>query len=87
MTEDGTRAGEDQILIQDGGFPLRGSDENGYCYYVRNTEDGELEAGEFGYDLIKAETVNEPLYYDDPLLSFHDSMIYGCRMDLNLEEL
>ena len=54
---------------------------------MRNTEDGELEAGEFGYDLIKAETVNEPLYYDDPLLSFHDSMIYGCRMDLNLEEL
>ena len=67
---------------------MRGADENGYCYYVETAHDGRvLEPGEFGYDKIKADTVNEALYFDDPLLSFHDSMIYGCRMDLNFEEL
>ena len=33
------------------------------------------------------DSIDEPLYYDDPVLTFEDSMIYGCTLELDLNEL
>jgi len=27
------------------------------------------------------------MYYDDPVLTFEDSMVYGCTLELDYEEL
>ena len=31
--------------------------------------------------------VEEKLYLDDPVLTFEDTMLYGCTLDLNYAEL
>jgi len=33
------------------------------------------------------ENSDEKTYYEDPILSFEDSTIYGCSLELTLEEL
>ena len=36
---------------------------------------------------FKINKVTEPLYIEDPVLTFEDSMLYGCTLNLNFEEL
>ena len=65
-----------RIKVNEKGFPLRGADDEGRCYFVRNTygdESVEIEDGLFDWVNVLAETVDEPLYYDDSVLSFHKS--------------
>ena len=79
-----------RIKVNEKGFPLRGADDEGRCYFVRNTygdESVEIEDGLFDWVNVLAETVDEPLYYDDSVLSFHKSQIVGCRLDLDFDEL
>ena len=33
------------------------------------------------------DTVNDLNFFEDPLLSFTDSTLYGCHLDLTLDEL
>ncbi len=33
------------------------------------------------------ETVAEKTYFEDPVLTFEDSLVYGCSLDLTLAEL
>ena len=40
-----------------------------------------------GTDKALTQTVNEPIYLDDPIMTFEDSMVYGCSMYLNNDEL
>ena len=37
-----------------------------------------------GYDMI--DNVDVKTYFEDPVLTFEDSTIYGCSIELNLEE-
>ena len=79
-----------RIKVNERGFPLRGADEDGRCYFVKNTygDDSQvLDDDIFDWANILADTVDEPLYYDDSVLSFHKSQIYGCRLDLDFDEL
>ena len=65
-----------RIKVNEHGFPLRGADQNGRCYYVRNTfgiNPDILEDNELSFANIIAETVDEPLYFEDPVLSFSKS--------------
>ena len=66
---------QSQIKINERGFSLRGGDENGQCYFVKNIGEGDSAKTiksevPFILDLVKAETVDEDLYYDDPVLTF-----------------
>ena len=33
------------------------------------------------------DNVDVKTYFEDPVLTFEDSLIYGCSIELNLEEL
>ena len=35
----------------------------------------------------RLETVDESIYFNDPVLTLEDSIVYGCSMRLNKEEL
>ena len=35
----------------------------------------------------KIGTYEEKTYYEDPVLTFEDSIVYGCKLELTLEEL
>lgn len=60
------------------GFKIRGADNQGKCYNIKQSLTSGLNVTDF---LI--ETPNEDLYFDDPTLLFDDSTIYGCTVQLN----
>ena len=37
-------------------------------------------------DFVMAD-VDDVKYFEDPVLTFDNSIVYGCHMDLNYEEL
>jgi hypothetical protein len=73
------------------GFALRGADSMGRCYSVNTPlvkEDRSTLAsinGAVTKPLI--ESVSDLLYYDDPVFTFEDSMLYGCTVELTQAEL
>ena len=36
---------------------------------------------------IKLKNIDDKLYFDDPILKFDDSMVYGCSLELTKEQL
>ena len=70
------------------GFSLRGADNDGKCYFLKEpVADGiSADTGNWG-DELTVETINEKRYYDDPVLTFEDAMVFGCTLELNAEEL
>ena len=69
-----------------GGFFLRGADNQGQCYKIQNTiritKDDVPSSTE--YTMSAPEDIK---YFDDPVLTFDDSIVYGCHLDLNFQEL
>ena len=57
------------------GFFLRGAKNNGECIMTDV-------AGDPGF--VDPQTIS---YFEDPQLTFDDSIIYGCYLDLSFEEL
>ena len=72
------------IQEQISGFYLRGADNQGMCYNIAKTLDGtDNTITDDSKYLIKSE--KELRYFpDDPLLTFEDSVLYGCNLDLDL---
>ena len=69
------------------GFPLKGADNNGKCYYLReaiNKDDAAQDPTFLASDEV-IEAIDDPMYYDDPVLTFEDSMMYGCTLEMDLE--
>jgi len=66
------------------GFPLLGADNDGRCYSVQdsisNVKNKQL--SDFLLD-----DFSDTRYFEDPVLSFSDSLLTGCHVDLNFEEL
>lgn len=69
------------------GFALRGADNDGRCYYTKQAVSHGNENPTFGPDDLTVDSVDQKMYYDDPVLTFEDSMVYGCTLELNLDEL
>ena len=69
------------------GFALRGADNDGKCYFLKEAVSGGNENPKFDDNDVTIETIDQRMYYDDPVLTFEDSMVYGCTLDLNLDEL
>ena len=57
------------------GFVIRGADNQGNCYNIKTSLTTGLNTTSF---LI--EDPNENLYFDDPVLLFEDSVLYGCKV-------
>jgi hypothetical protein len=57
------------------GFYLRGSDNLGVCYNIKTAITNGLNATTY---LI--ENYTDYNYFDDPLLTFDDSILYGCKV-------
>ena len=71
------------------GFPLRGADNEGACYYVNtkvNNKDEEEKLTD-SYSGVLTQKIIEnsdvKTYYEDPVLTFDDSLIYGCNIELD----
>ena len=64
------------------GFVLRGADNQGNCYNLQTSLTTGLNATDF---LLSS--VDDQFYFDDPLLVFEDSLIYGCSVQLNRSAL
>ena len=68
---------------------MRGAKNDGTCYYVDETVTTPTEKlsdiiGTFD-PLI--DSYKQKTYFEDPVLTFEDSLIYGCKLELTLEEL
>jgi hypothetical protein len=64
-------------------FKIRGADDNGECYLVKQplfTLSQDLTSG---FKIAKPE---DHTYYDDPDLTFADSIVYGCKLRLTYDE-
>jgi len=70
------------------GFSLRGADNDGKCYFLKKpVADGVAEES-VNWDADRTvEDVSEKRYYDDPVLTFEDAMIFGCTLELTQSEL
>lgn len=65
-------------------FPLLGGDNKGQCYTVKDSivttvknEDKAFKMADF----------SDLRYYEDPSLTFEDSILTGCHLDMNRQEL
>lgn len=69
------------------GLRMRGADNEGQCYYVKQgvTDPTFSWPGDDTVPLI--ETVSDLNFFEDPLLTITDSTLYGCHLDLTLDEL
>ena len=94
--ERGTSTQVDQITLNQNGFPLRGAQNDGTCFFVdKLVSDPEKKLSDSVtistdpnlQDLFFIADSDEKTYFEDPVLSFEDSIIYGCKMELNLDEL
>lgn len=87
--ESGSTSLEEQIYINLNGFPLRGADDDGTCFYVDKTVTQPSETlSESVPDLdILIESYEEKTYFEDPVLTFDDSLVYGCKLELTKKEL
>ena len=65
------------------GYVLRGADNTGKCYNIEKSLTTPQDTAKTF--LIKNE--NEFNYFDDPLLTFEDSILTGCHLDLTYDEL
>lgn len=65
---------------------MRGADNTGKCFNIKKTiaaaNDEHNEVTDF-----EMEDETDVKYFEDPLLSFDDSIVYGCHLDFNLAEL
>ena len=87
--EGGSTSLEDQININLNGFPLRGAKNDGTCYYVDETVTSPTEklSDILGTFDVLIDNYKQKTYFEDPVLTFEDSLIYGCKLELTLEEL
>ena len=64
----------------------------GQCYFVEQEESPEtklpenFELDKFKEKYMMVDNVDVKTYYEDPVLTFEDSLIMGCSIELNLEE-
>ena len=87
--ESGSTSLEDKIDINLNGFPLRGADDYGNCFYVDETvrePKEKLSDSVPNLDFLIG-NYEEKTYFEDPVLTFEDSLVYGCKLELTLEEL
>lgn len=65
---------------------MRGADNTGECYNIKKTiaaaNDEQTEVSSY-----VMEDENDVKYFEDPILKFDDSIVYGCHLDLNFDEL
>ena len=66
------------------GFPLLGADNSGQCYSMKVAISDELSVLADGFIM---DDINDSKYFEDPLLTFDDSIVTGCHLDLNYQEL
>ena len=70
---------------------MRGAQNDGTCYFVDQIITGEkvklTDTFTDPFIHMMVDTVDVNTYFEDPVLSFEDSLIYGCSLSLNLEEL
>jgi Protein of unknown function (DUF1619) len=90
--ENGNQKKYDEIKYNLNGFALRGADQNGKCYFVNKAlfkDDPTITLDMIINAVTKPliQTMDELTYFDDPVLTFEDSMVYGCSVDFNLAEL
>lgn len=79
------------------GFALKGADHNGKCMFVdeRLKPAKSEKFSEKNYPGLESGTVakadmtdiTENMYLDDPVLSYVNSMVYGCSLEFTYDEL
>ena len=86
--EDGsTTQPQEQIKLNQHGFPLRGAQYDGTCYYVDQlvsdpevSLSGKIDLSANPLNAMLINDADEKTYFEDPILSFEDSTIYGCSL-------
>jgi hypothetical protein len=70
------------ILEPIGGFPMLGADNSGKCLFIKDAIiDPKTEIDKFDMESLK-----DFKYFDDEALTFDDSLLAGCHIDLNYQE-
>jgi hypothetical protein len=76
------RTGPEYIEEPKSGFYLRGADNSGKCYNIK-TQIAPLIGAKVAADYTM-EDASDLKYFEDPILNFDDSIVYGCHLDLDL---
>lgn len=88
LVEDLKEPKNNYILSRKDGFKVRGADNEGVCYSAyQSVLSSAISTTTAGIVNPKVQSTDEELYFDDPLLTFDDSVVYGCKVQLNLQEL
>ena len=91
LNSQGSTSVEKQIKFNFNGFSLRGAQNDGKCYYVDESVTEPIERLSASYETTRLnsdiiDTADVKTYYEDPVLTFEDSLVYGCSLELNLAE-
>ena len=84
MTAQGSTTSIEAINFNLKGFPLRGAYNDGTCYFVKDLVQDDGKNKDSSKDLTKLTTLienaSQRTYFEDPVLTFEDSMVYGCSL-------
>ena len=70
--------------MRKGPFKIRGADNYGLCYFVKDSLFIDGQSPIFDPKILGPTNLT---YFDDPDLTFDDSIVYGCKLRLNYNEL
>ena len=69
------------------GFPFRGADQNGQCYFVADAPFQKDDRSIYQPPEYLINDLSEKLYFDDPVFTFEDDMMFGCTLSMDYAEL
>lgn len=76
----------DVYLSNMNGFPLRGADSDGLCYWTQTPVYEKGDPVTYSPEFL-INNLDEKLYLDDPVLTFADDMMFGCSLQFTFDEL
>lgn len=63
------------------GFPFRGADQNGQCYWVKKADYPQVDdKPTYTPPTYLIDDLSEKLYFEDPVFTFEDDMMFGCSL-------
>ena len=82
-----TETDVDLYLSNINGFPFRGADHLGQCYWTKTPIYEKGDPVTYVPNEYLVENLDEKLYLDDPVFAFNDDMMFGCSLQFTFDEL
>lgn len=86
-TVDGTTTDIRLFTANQNGYTFRGSDQYGQCFWMKDANYEYQGASTYTPGEFLINDIGEKMYFEDPLFTFEDDMMFGCSLRFTADEL